>query len=1146
MTDPPASAIIDGCLPGQSMFSIVFSNRYEILERSLLDRLAEERPGPFGRREVVVPSSALRRRLELVIADREGICANVGFDYLAQWLWAQIGKVVKVEARSPFAPALLAWRIFGLIDPASADSEWVQAHPRLARYLAGADGRMCFELAERIARVFDHYLTYRPQWLERWAAGQTAGLEAADDTARADEAWQAAIWRRIHDSLTLGRTHPAVQFLQRVVGMDEAELASLGLPRTVHVFALPALPPLYLDILRELARVVDVRLYALNPCREFWFEIVDARRLSWLAARQEELFHETGNRLLAAWGQQTQAHIGLLFEGEYAVVEEADFEPHPGRHVLARLHNAILDLEELRPGGVPLAAGDRSIEVHVCHSRTRELEVLHDRLLALLKGSQPPRPDEIVVLLPDLESAAPLIEAVFGTVPAARRIPWRITGLGSTQENPVARALDSLLSLLVGRFPATRVFDLLQQEVVAAHFGLSEGDLESVHDWMRAAGIRWGLDAGQAGDMAAVPVHTLEEGLHRLFLAWAAGDAAAVAPFAGRIGAAAPEGSTGLALGRFWRYAQMLQRVQGRVRRPQCGSDWRATLLDALDDLVGGAESWTESLREVREAIGALTDDMSAGLGAAVIGLDVLHPALVARLDDPARGGVPGGTVTFSALTSLRSLPYRVVCVLGLDQGAFPGSDRPAEFDLMATRPRRGDRQRRLDDRNLFLDVILSAREVLHLSYVGRSARDGAELPPSVLVDELLDTLAQACAEDPGSPEALLAARRRLTVHHPLQAFSLDYFVPVKGADSRLVSFNDDYAKALAARMRHRLRGEGGRVPQGAAAGWVQDGDEEGDEGHAEAVQRPFFELPLAAPEPLWREVGLMQLVRFFRNPCRFLLRERLGLDLPEVEEALDDVEPFLPDWPGRQALAARLLPTLLSATGQTLEPEGLMELARAGGEYPGGVIGDTALRDEVACLCDFAGRVIRAGADAVLPPHAPRLVFDIDGETWSLSAAFGDLRPRGWTFQRYDDTRPVDYLAAWLHHLVLNAAPLAGCEGDTLGLSRDGEFRLEGLGVEEAHAALAVLIRLYRAGLSAPLHFFPKSAWAYVVNGEKVGAALQRWRGGRNPAFAESQDPAYRLALRGRGEALNEDFFSHALTVFGPLLRHLDDARLG
>src|SRR5574338_456733 len=415
--------------PLAPMFTLTQSNRFEYLLDRLLANLEAEAPGPFDAQAVIVPSTAIRRRVELTRADRAGVSANLDFAYLAQWLWRQVGQVVPVAESSPFAPSVLAWRILELLgDPAIA------AQPRLAAYLGEADPMMRFDLAQAVARVFDHYLTYRADWLADWLAGRTRNLGE-------DEAWQAALWRRIAADLGAGRRHPMAAFFEALEARGEAAIP--GLPRSAHLFCLPTLPPLYLEVLRRLARWMDLHLYVVNPCREYWFEIVDRKRLAWLAAR---------------------------------------------------LQNAILDLEDLPPGRVALAADDRSIEVHVCHSLTRELEVLHDQILALFAGPKPPRPSDILVLTPELDAAAPLIEAVFGTAPAERRIPFVITGRGAVGVSPVLRAVDALLATVGSRCTASQVLDLLQLEPIARRFGLAPEDLPRIHAWLGEAGIRWGLD----------------------------------------------------------------------------------------------------------------------------------------------------------------------------------------------------------------------------------------------------------------------------------------------------------------------------------------------------------------------------------------------------------------------------------------------------------------------------------------------------------------------------------------------------------------------------------------------------------------------------------------------------------------------------
>lgn len=1117
------------------MLSLAFSNRYEVVLETLLAHLAAEQPGPFGVREIIIPSTALRRSVELAVAEREGVAANLRFSYLAQWLWGQIGKVVDVGAQSPFAPPVLAWRVFERL----GDAGWCSSHPRLARYLDGADSLMRFELAERVARLFDSYITYRPGWLAEWSAGRR--LPALAGEAHDDEAWQAALWREISASLGTRSEHPAAAFFREIESAGSEALARL--PASVQVFCLPAMPPLYLEILRRLARHVDVRLYVLNPCREFWFEIVDPRRLSWLAGKQQDLYHEVGNRLLAGWGRQTQAHIDLLFDGEGAPeVEDGLFVPAGGDSLLAQLQNAVLDLVDLAPGSVALAPDDRSVEVHVCHSLTRELEVLQDRLLSLFAGPNPPRPDEIVVVTPDLEAAAPLIEAVFGSVPPARRIPWTITGLGQIRVNLVARVLDTALSLAASRFSASRVFELLQQAPVAQRFGLGRGDLEQVHEWLREAGVRWGLD-GEHRHALGLPEserHSLGEGMHRLFLAYALGDVdGGGALFAGRIGAGNPEGGDALALGRLWRYVEVLQALQAACAKAHDADGWRAVLQDALASLIPPAAEWADDLRVVQEVIAELHANMREGGLQAKLPLSLVHAALSALLDDPARGGVPGGVVSFSAMTSLRSLPYRVVCAIGLDDGAVPGSDRSAEFDLMAKQPARGDRQRRHDERNLFLDLLLAAREHLHLSYSGRSARDNSEKPPSVLVAELLDYAARACAPEPLNPESLQATRARLTVVHPLQAFSTQYFIVESGQDPRLASFQQEYCEALRARLQAAALATLPTVRAGAGEGGDDDEDEDEDEDGADGSGAPFFAAPLPAPSEEWRSVDLTRLVRFFRHPARFLLRERLGVTLPEGDEELQDDEPFLPDFHGRQALAERLLPTLLAG----LDDDSVSAVAAAGGEYPGGALGERLLARELGALGDYAAGLRAALASEPLPPVPLALDFELEGETWTLHGGFGDLRPTGLVRHRYDDVRPNDYIAGWIEHLALCAAAPAGVVLTTEWHSRDGVFRLTAC--DDARAQLGVLLALYRVGLTQPLHFFPKSAWVWLVNGGSTFKAGQKWSGGGKPEFGERNDPAIRLAFRGLPDPLDNDFFDNAARVLSPLMACLDDPRL-
>ncbi|HSQ79889.1 MAG TPA: exodeoxyribonuclease V subunit gamma, partial [Casimicrobiaceae bacterium] len=475
---------------------------------------------------------------------------------------------------------------------------------------------------------------------------------------------------------------------------------------------------------------------------------------------------------------------------------------------------------------------------------------------------------------------------------------------------------------------------------------------------------------------------------------------------------------------------------------------------------------------------------------------------------------------------------------------------RPREFDLLARDPQRGDRQRRIDERNVFLDLLLAARDRLYLSYTGRSVRDNAPLPPSVLVAELLDYCAAATDRAPFTPESLQAARARLIVEHPLQSFSLDYFEP--DADPRRRSFSDEYCEALRQRLAApAVRSDAAPAMEGAPAASAAEEEyaapaesgraqEDGDDENAAAEpQQKFFRLPLAPPGPEFHDVTLDNLLRFFGNPCRYLLRERLGIALPRGDEELQDDEPFLPDRAARDALARRVLPRLLDGASVAE----VREFAQAGVEYPAGRLGDVELDRELQRLEAFARAVGPALAEPPIAPTGATLEFALDGETWRLTGGFGDLRRNGLIRRRYDDARPRDYLAGWIEHLFVNAMAPPGVTAQTIWHSRDGRYVLPP--IDDARERLESLVSLYRKGLQRPIHFFPKSAWKYVSEDESLSRAASAWHSTSFHPHGEDRDPAYGLALRGVEDPLDDEFIECAKTVYQPLLDVIADDRL-
>ncbi|SMG27574.1 DNA helicase/exodeoxyribonuclease V, gamma subunit [Paraburkholderia susongensis] len=1144
----------------ESMLQIFYSNRYETLVGALLDDLAQASADPWSARPVIVPSAAVRRRLELDIAARQGICANIDFCYLAQWLWAQIGGVIEVPRHSPFAPDRLVWRCYRLLSDAHESLPW-NASPRLRTYLDAADASMRYELARRVATVLDHYLTYRPEWLLQWQKGgsifaggavaNTTGntaqdtgprLTGASEAAREDERWQAALWRAVlaevaqvggNAQTSAAALPPAYRFLDEIGTLDLEAISNAQWPEAVSVFALPTMPPLHIALLRALSRWIDVRLYVMNPCREFWFDVVSEGRVQALDAAGQLDYQEVGHPLLAEWGRQTQAQLHMLHEltESAASAETGDFTGNPEPSWLAAVQNGILDLRDEADADEPPL--ERGIEVHVCHSLSRQLEVLHDRLLGWFDEFGDLQPSDVLVAVSDLAAAGPLIDAVFGTTPAGdtRRIPYRITGLPPSQANPVARLLLDWLALPERSVGAPDLIEWLRVDAVAVRYGIDANSLETAQEWLAAAGARRGLAPLEPlGENVPVARHTFADALTRLYLGYAM--PAGGEPVDAWLPVEGAGGADAELLGRLSRFVDDIDSFAAQCAIERTPAGWLQLLLETLAQCFDGGVEFADSLAAVRDALDAMGDAMQAGAQDVPLPASVIRSALTEALDDPARGGVPWGSVTFSSLTSLRGLPFRVVCLIGMDDGVLPSLARADEFDLMAAFGKAGDRQRRDDERNLFLDLLLAARERLFIAYTGRSIRDNAPLPPAALVDELLDHLAQVSAGEGASPGQVDDARNAFIVEHPLQAFASDYFAARSDPQRDLFTYDADRAE-LATLLA---------APEHPAAA-------------------PFFDEPLPPEETYEVEFG--DFVRFWRHPARSLLRDRLGIALSDAQGELLDTEPFDLDYAGRDALAERLLPVLLDAD---VEDEAMFSrvrrVAEASPELPGGATGAVWRARELSALQQLAASVRREVAAGV-----ERLPFVLDvAPRWPDSAEIADtlsgalfgeydallreaaetplqlrgtlnlLTGTGQVIFRYAKATARDYLSAWLAHLVYCAAQPDGPRR-TVWHGSGESFELAP--VANPLDELAPLAALFKVGRRLPLRFFPKSAWTRISESESAAQGV--WINDR--VRGESDDPALRIALRGTPLTLDEPFGSLAAIVFKPLIQHLRSA---
>jgi len=1049
------------------MLTIHHSNRLDALADELAAVVAVPAGSVFASEVVVVQSRGVARWLSLRLAHRAGVCANVRFPFPAAFAWELYRAVVSdLPDRSVFEPEVMTWRILAMLP----ELENAALFSPVKRYVSG-DALRRFELAGRLAAMFDEYLVYRPDWIARWER-------------ETPELWQAALWRRL--AVEAPGMHGAklhAELLKRLASGVPA-----GVPQRVCLFGAPALPPMLLDLLRALAPHRDIHLFVQNPCREYWGDIAPegeiARRR--LQRKLDAAYLDTGNSLLASLGKQGRDFLDLVAGMGGDALEQRETFVDPGRGtLLSSLQTDLLDLTEKTPALVSeaIAAGDLSVQVHSCHSAMREVEVLHDQLLALFSRWPDVEPADVVVMTPDIESYAPYIEAVFAT--ARPHIPFNISDRSSERESTLAATLIALIELAGSRYDANGVLAILEEEAVRRRFGLAEGDLDTIRRWVRESQIRWGVDGTHRASfgLPATYEHTWRFGLERLLLGYAL-PAGNERVFSGVLAYDDVEGGLGDLLGRFVAFADAAIAINAQFAGGKPIARWCGLLQALIATFFDPPEERAEELEAVRSAVAALERDARIAAHTDTVPLAVVLSALRARLEIPGRAFLSGG-VTFCAMVAMRSLPFEIVCMVGMNDRAYPRMRRRDSFDLMASEVRKGDRSRREDDRYLFLETVLNARRALYLSYTGRHIREDTVMPPSVLVNELIEYLAR---ED-------WAVRAALVTQHPLQAFSRRYF----GADEKLFTYSQTSARAASVAAR------GGREPQ------------------------PLLTSPLPPAEDESRDVDLDTFIRFFRNPTRHLFEQRLKIRLHTPEEEIEAREPFQLDGLTLFDLKQRLLALRL----RRVEHDGLA-LARAGGDLPHGRVGDALYEAEA----ESVERVARALEPFVSRTTAGPLRFELAAGDVILSGALLNVGAEGLLDYRMSGTNEHLRIRAWIRHLVLNAFAFPGMGRTSRCVTQ--QCILTFSPVEDAKARLLALVEVYKAGQQRPLHFFPRTSWAYVKSeASDISAAVRAvWRPSsydESASRAECADPYYELAFRGT-DPLDAEFTALAQAVFAPM----------
>ncbi len=1088
------------------MLTLHTGNRLEDLADLLAEHCQQTGADVFTPFLIAVQSNGMARWLSMRLADRNKIAANLRFPFPASLVWEIMGAILAGEDIQPsdrFRPESLSWGVYRVL------GEDASSFPELQQYLQQGDLLSRFELSCRIADVLDQYLLYRPDWIASWEQGE-------------QEHWQVRIWRsllRLDSQQVHHRARMLREVQQRLPWTGQATLPEkTSLPCRIFLFGIPSLPPAHLDILCRVARHIPVDLYQMAPSSEYAGDLLTPGGIAQLALRPEQDVSclETGNPLLASLGTQWAEFQAMV--QDYEPVPGAELYYDPGTEtVLSALQSDILNLRDR--GGAqqaehPPLPGPESdspaanISVHSCHSPLREVEVLYEQLLALFQAHPELRPSEVAVTTPDIDTYTPFIQAVFDHPEDRPRIPYRIADQGLRSRSPVVEAAFRLLELPDSRFTNKDILDLLEMDPVLAAVNISSTERDRIREWVRDTGIRWGIDKDFLASHGVPPEaeHTWQRGLDRQILGYAL-PGNGLTLWNGLLPYSGPEGEWAQTLGRFQAFARDLFRWRDTLVREHLPWDWTEILRRYLDRFLSapGPREETDA-GAVFQAVTRLAACAEEAGMQEPISRDVVLRQINSHINLDIEGvGFPGNGVTFCSMIPMRAIPFTVVAMLGMNQDSFPRLQSPASFDLMAEDRRAGDRSRREDDRYLFLESLLSARKHLYISYVGRDIRENTTRPPSVLVSELLEVVDRTFQPPPGYDRYSHA----LTTVHPLQPFSPRYFQDI--AHPSLFSYSAAHCRAAQEIITRK--------------------------GQPQPKPTPFLDSHLPEPEESWRTLSLQDITAFYRHPVRYLLRQRLGLNLETAQEELQEQEPFTLA-PLEEHLVRNRILECWRCGGTTRQA---YHILRAEGFLPHGQPGERAFSRARAQVERFIS-LLQQEPEPDLPP----VWLELEAGPVRILDRLSGICEQGLLAQRCGRVNESFALDTRIRHLALAAAEFPEVEHRALILSLDQQAALEAIGPETARQQLQRLGEFLWQGLKSPLPFPPRSALAYARSMAKVGNREKAMKSARdiwfhnehNPYSGEELDPYFHLVF-GHMDPLREEgdtFRELAELIFQPI----------
>jgi exodeoxyribonuclease V gamma subunit len=737
------------------------SNSLQPLSLQLATALKETNANPFTPQWVITQTEGMNSWLKQQLAIQNGIAAHIKFSKPNDII-ASLCKLCMPSGKAILTNETVRWTIYSLL----GNDAFINTFPQIAAYYTNNDIKR-IALTDELTDLFDQYQVYRHTTIQEW--NTKIAIDGIED-------WQEWLWVALRAKVVehyQDRTDTADVLLKELKKEATRQQITNKIP-SLYLFGIAVITPFYLQLYHALAQFMDIHLYLVNPSPEqWWLEDKSEKQIARLLQKKgivktSPANYTVGNDLLMNWGALVKESFGLL-------MEQDDFVNQYDTAAAMPIHNPNTLLKKIQADIYQNAAAvdrnsisaqdidDGSITINGAYTPVREVEVLYNYIASLIDQKQVVlAPKDIVVLISDVDLYAPYIHAVFGNAP--HKIPYTIADESYTSGVSLFNTLQELLSFDTNSFKAEAVLQLLDAPLIRKRFKLDEGSL--LREAIRQAGIIYSKDGRVADETRTI---SWNYGLKKIIYGICmSGEYEVNDGLDTFIPLDTMEGNEALDAVRLVYFVKVLQRKMEVRSQDKTIAEWAMYVQELVEDMIivageGEDEEYAKFI-QLTEALLMLEEDATVKISFEVFRYSFLKRL---QLEQKSASFMKGG-ITFCSMVPMRSIPFKVVAMLGMNFDKFPRKETAISFSLLQHwKP--GDRNVKNNDKHLFLETLLSAQQFLYISYIAVNAKDGASLPASSLVDELIDYIARGYHADTDR-------FKKEWVHiHPLHSFSHQY-----------------------------------------------------------------------------------------------------------------------------------------------------------------------------------------------------------------------------------------------------------------------------------------------------------------------------------------------------------------------------------